>query len=192
MPSARSRRAPRSSPSAHRPRPPVHASTARRGRRGRCDPIGKRPRSPRLPRLVSSWTLRAYTRRGASDRHRTRAPSHGTSPACQALMRQYPIGPYRDKTVAELVDVSRLSASRKAVRCSGLDIGVHRSPRRSRVDPARAPRLTAAALGARRPSGRSRLRRYGMSNQVQSILVVLSSTLVSPLAFTVKCACSLT
>jgi len=34
--------------------------------------------------------------------------------------------------LCELGDVSRLSGSRKAVRCAGLDIGVHRSDRRSR------------------------------------------------------------
>ena len=35
--------------------------------------------------------------------------------------------------LGELGDVTRLSAARKAVRCAGLDIGVHRSDRRSRV-----------------------------------------------------------
>ena len=44
---------------------------------------------------------------------------------CQALMRQYGVGPVTATTVlCELGDVSRLSDSRKAVRCSGLDIGV--------------------------------------------------------------------
>ena len=44
---------------------------------------------------------------------------------CQALMRQYGVGPVTATTaLCELGDVSRLSASRKAVRCSGLDIGV--------------------------------------------------------------------
>jgi transposase len=53
---------------------------------------------------------------------------------CQALMRQYGIGPLTATTiVSELGDVTRLSASRKAVRCSGLDVGVHRSDARSRV-----------------------------------------------------------
>jgi transposase len=52
---------------------------------------------------------------------------------CQALMRQYGIGPVTATTVlCELGDVTRLSASRKAVRCCGLDIGVYRSDRRSR------------------------------------------------------------
>jgi transposase len=52
---------------------------------------------------------------------------------CQALLRYYGIGPLTATTiVAELGDVSRLSASRKAVRCAGLDVGVHRSDARSR------------------------------------------------------------
>ena len=34
--------------------------------------------------------------------------------------------------LAELGDVARLSSSRKAVRMAGLDVGVHRSDRRSR------------------------------------------------------------
>jgi transposase len=52
----------------------------------------------------------------------------------QALMRQYGVGPVTATTVlCELGDVTRLSASRKAVRCSGLDIGVYRSDRRSRT-----------------------------------------------------------
>jgi transposase len=53
---------------------------------------------------------------------------------CQALMDQYGVGPITATTIlCELGDVSRLSASRKAVRCSGLDIGVYRSDRRSRT-----------------------------------------------------------
>ena len=40
-------------------------------------------------------------------------------------MRQYGVGPVTATTaLCELGDVSRLSASRKAVRCSGPDIGV--------------------------------------------------------------------
>jgi transposase len=53
---------------------------------------------------------------------------------CRRLMRNYGIGPVTATTiVAELGDVSRLSASRKAVRCSGLDVGVHRSDQHSRL-----------------------------------------------------------
>jgi transposase len=49
-------------------------------------------------------------------------------------MRHYGIGPVTATSiVAELGDVSRLSASRKAVRLSGLDIGVHRSDQYSRL-----------------------------------------------------------
>jgi transposase len=55
-------------------------------------------------------------------------------PGCRALMGFYGIGPIAATTiVAELGNVSRLSASRKAVRCAGLDVGVHRSDRRSRA-----------------------------------------------------------
>jgi transposase len=62
------------------------------------------------------------------------AGSHTARAGCQALMRQYGIGPLTATTiVSELGDVTRLSASRKAVRCSGLDVGVHRSDARSRV-----------------------------------------------------------
>ncbi len=53
---------------------------------------------------------------------------------CRALMADYGIGELTAPTIlCELGDVSRLSASRKAVRCAGLDIGVHRSDRRSRA-----------------------------------------------------------
>jgi transposase len=49
-------------------------------------------------------------------------------------MRHYGIGELTAPTIlCELGDVTRLSASRKAVRCAGLDVGVHRSDRRSRV-----------------------------------------------------------
>jgi transposase len=55
-------------------------------------------------------------------------------PGCRALMRHYGIGELTAPTIlCELGDVSRLSASRKAVRCAGIDIGVHRSDRRSRA-----------------------------------------------------------
>jgi transposase len=55
-------------------------------------------------------------------------------PGCRALMRHYGIGELTAPTIlCELGDVARLSASRKAVRCAGLDIGVHRSDQRARV-----------------------------------------------------------
>jgi transposase len=55
-------------------------------------------------------------------------------PGCRALMRHYGIGELTAPTIlCELGDVTRLSASRMAVRCAGLDIGVHRSDRRSRA-----------------------------------------------------------
>ena len=53
---------------------------------------------------------------------------------CRALMRHFGIGELTSLTIlVELGDVSRLSASRKAVRCAGIDVGVHRSDRRSRA-----------------------------------------------------------
>jgi transposase len=49
---------------------------------------------------------------------------------CRALMAHYGIGELTAPTIlCELGDVTRLSASRKAVRCAGLDVGVHRSDR---------------------------------------------------------------
>src|SRR5215207_948203 len=62
-------------------------------------------------------------------------------------------------TLCELGDVQRLAASRKAVRMAGIDIGVHRSDRRSRVgklnrqgSPHLRWALYEAALAACRPS----------------------------------------
>jgi transposase len=53
---------------------------------------------------------------------------------CQALMHEPGIGELIAPTLlSELGDVSRLSSSRKAVRAVGLDVGVYRSDRRSRV-----------------------------------------------------------
>ena len=55
-------------------------------------------------------------------------------PGCRELMRHYGTGPVTATSiVSELGDVSRLSASRKAVRCAGLDVGVHRSDQYSRL-----------------------------------------------------------
>jgi len=55
-------------------------------------------------------------------------------PGCRALMDHFGIGELTAPMIlCELGDASRLSASRKAVRCAGLDIGVHRSDRRARV-----------------------------------------------------------
>jgi transposase len=53
---------------------------------------------------------------------------------CRALQRHYGVGPLTAPTIlVELGDVTRLSTSRKVVRAVGLDIGVHRSDRRSRL-----------------------------------------------------------
>ena len=53
---------------------------------------------------------------------------------CRALMGLYGMGELTSLvTLCELGDVQRLSASRKAVRMAGIDIGVHRSDRRARA-----------------------------------------------------------
>jgi transposase len=53
---------------------------------------------------------------------------------CRALMAHYGVGELTAPVIlCELGDVARLSSSRKAVRSAGLDIGVHRSDRRSRA-----------------------------------------------------------
>jgi len=79
---------------------------------------------------------------------------------CLALMRLYGMGELTSLvTLCELGDVRRLSASRKAVRMAGIDIGVHRSDRRSRAgkltrqgSPQLRWALYEAALSACRPS----------------------------------------
>jgi transposase len=79
---------------------------------------------------------------------------------CKALMGLYGMGELTSLvTLCELGDVGRLSASRKAVRMAGIDIGVHRSDRRSRVgklnrqgSPHLRWALYEAALAACRPT----------------------------------------
>ncbi len=78
---------------------------------------------------------------------------------CRALMGLYGMGELTSLvTLCELGDVQRLSASRKAVRMAGIDIGVHRSDRRARVgkltrqgSPQLRWALYEAALAACRP-----------------------------------------
>jgi transposase len=79
---------------------------------------------------------------------------------CKALMGLYGMGELTSLvTLCELGDVTRLSASRKAVRLAGIDIGVHRSDRRARAgkltrqgSPQLRWALYEAALSACRPS----------------------------------------
>jgi transposase len=67
---------------------------------------------------------------------------------CRALQHHYGIGPFTAATIlVELGDVTRLSSSRKVVRAVGLDIGVHRSDRRSRLGRLTRPRPARGALG---------------------------------------------
>jgi transposase len=90
--------------------------------------------------------LRAYARR---------------QPGCRALVRaHFGIGELTAAViVAELGDASRLKRSRQAVRLAGLDVGVHRSDRRSRlgkITKQGSPQLRWApyesAQAARRPA----------------------------------------
>jgi transposase len=79
---------------------------------------------------------------------------------CRALMGLYGMGELTSLvTLCELGDVQRLPASRKAVRMTGTDIGVHLSDRHSRVgklnrqgSPQLRWALYEAALAACRPS----------------------------------------
>jgi transposase len=72
---------------------------------------------------------------------------------CRALMAHYGIGELTAPTIlCELGDAARLSASRQAIRCAGLDIGVHRSDRRSRAGKLTRQGSPAVALGALRIS----------------------------------------
>src|SRR4051794_36874734 len=79
---------------------------------------------------------------------------------CRALMSLYGMGELTSLvTLCELGDVARLSASRKAVRMAGIDIGVHRSDHRTRAgklsrqgSPQLRWALYEAALSACRPS----------------------------------------
>jgi transposase len=105
-------------------------------------------------------------------------------PGCRALMRHYGIGELTAPAIlCELGDVTRLSSSRKAVRCSGLDIGVHRSDRRSRAgkltkqgSPQLRWALYEAAQSACRPTSPDRadylaLKKRGLTHTRASITI---------------------
>ena len=103
---------------------------------------------------------------------------------CRALLDLYGIGEITAATLlCELGDVSRLSSSRKAVRACGLDVGVHRSDRRSRVgkltkqgSPAARWALHEAAQTACRPTSPDHadylaLKRRGLSHTRTSLTI---------------------
>jgi transposase len=105
-------------------------------------------------------------------------------PGCRALMRHYGIGELTAPTIlCELGDVARLSASRKAVRCAGLDVGVHRSDRRARLgkltkqgSPHLRWALYESAQAACRPSSPDRsdylaLKARGLSHTSASVTI---------------------
>src|SRR3954451_18917322 len=71
---------------------------------------------------------------------------------CRALMGLYGMGELTSLvTLCELGDVRRLSASRKAVRMAGIDIGVHRPDRRARVGKLTRQGLRSCAGRSMRP-----------------------------------------
>ena len=103
---------------------------------------------------------------------------------CRALMGLYGMGELTSLvTLTELGDVQRLSASRKAVRMAGIDIGVHRSDRRTRVgrlnrqgSPQLRWALYEAAQSACRPSSPDRkdylaLKARGLSHTRASLTI---------------------
>jgi len=103
---------------------------------------------------------------------------------CRALMNLYGMGELTSLvTLTELGDVQRLSASRKAVRMAGIDIGVHRSDRRARVgklnrqgSPHLRWALYEAAQAACRPSSPDRqdylaLKARGLSHTRASLTI---------------------
>jgi transposase len=74
---------------------------------------------------------------------------------CRALMGLYGMGELTSLvTLCELGDVGRLSASRKAVRMAGIDIGVHRSDRRAWGASSPAKALRSCAGRSMRPRWR--------------------------------------
>ncbi len=105
-------------------------------------------------------------------------------PGCRALMAHYGVGELTAPVIlSELGDATRLSASRQAVRCAGLDVGVHRSDRRSRVgkltkqgSPQLRWALYEAAQAACRPTSPDRadylaLKRRGLSHPRASMTI---------------------
>jgi transposase len=74
---------------------------------------------------------------------------------CQALMRQYGMGEISALvTLCELGDVSRLHASRQAVRMAGIDIAVHRPPAAGSPETPRTAGLLMSSLATKRIAGR--------------------------------------
>src|SRR4051812_21946811 len=114
-----------------------------------------------MPANGSRWRWRWSTRSTPRSRrwNASCASSRAARPAA-GHMGLYGMGELTSLvTLCELGDVGRLSASRKAVRMAGIDIGVHRSDRRARVgkltrqgSPQLRWALYEAALSACRPS----------------------------------------
>jgi transposase len=104
---------------------------------------GRLPEAWIPPPHVLEWRIRARLRKTLVDERaawlqRVQATlfHHGITGAPDKLLsaqgRDF-LAALELPILCELGDVTRLSASRKAVRCGGLDVGVHRSDQRSRV-----------------------------------------------------------
>lgn len=125
----------------------------------------------------------AKTQLGPIDRELAREARR--RPACRALQeRHFGIGPVvAGVIVAELGDVRRLQRSRQAVRMAGLDIGVERSDRRSKLGKLTkqgAPQLRWALYEAAQMASRERspdhadylqLRARGLSHTRASLTI---------------------
>jgi transposase len=105
-------------------------------------------------------------------------------PGCRALMRQFGVGEVTAVAIlTELGDATRLRRSRQAVRMAGIDIGVHRSDRRSQAgrlsrqgSPLLRWALYEAAQSARRAASPDhadylRLKRRGLSHTRASLTI---------------------
>jgi transposase len=90
-------------------------------RRRQAERVAQLPSTIMSPARSGSWTeIRAGRPRASTQQ----LPVHAGAPTSELTAPTILCG---------LGDVTRLSASRKAVRCAGIDIGVHRSDRRSRA-----------------------------------------------------------
>jgi transposase len=132
----------------------------------------------------SRWGGRPPTRTRAISASALVAEFVAVGAGCRALMGLFGFGEVTALAVlTELGDASRLSRSRQAVRCAGIDIGVHRSDRRSRLgkltrqgSPELRWALYEAAQSATRPRSPDnaeylRLKRRGKTHTQASLTI---------------------
>ena len=90
----------------------------------------RRARADHRPR----WRSSTCSTRSSAELERDLRALARRQAGCQALMAQYGMGEISALvTLCELGDVTRLHASRQAVRLAGIDIGVHRSDRHAQL-----------------------------------------------------------